>query len=77
MRIIIKKYSAIKCWSQLYCTGDNSCELGGMISHSVFEEMKSNNLLKEILVTEIIEKYSRHQFIALFIDIKECSFYEL
>lgn len=77
MRIIIKKYSAIKCWSQLYCTGDNSCELGGLISHAMFEKMKSKGLLKEIPATEIIEKYSKPGFTVLFTEIKESSYYEL
>lgn len=77
MRIIIKKHSGEKWWSQLFCTGDVACELGGMMSHAVFEKMKSQGLLKEIPATEIIEKYSKPGFTVLFTEIKESSYYEL
>lgn len=75
MHTIIKHYSSQKWWSQIYLCGDIACEMGGIISHALFEKMKSQNILTEIPATEIIEKYSKPSFLPLFSDIKECRYY--
>lgn len=77
MKIVIKIYPGQKWWSQIYLCGDIACEMGGMISHTLFEKMKSQNILIEIPATEIIEKYSKPSFLTLFSDIKECRYYDI
>lgn len=75
MRTIIKHYAGQKFWPMIYCVGDVACELGGMISHAVFEKMLSEGILKEVDQTQIIEKYFRH--VTLVLDVPICKYYEI
>lgn len=75
--MIIKKYLNNKHSSAIFQCGDNACTPGGVITHGTFEHMKTEGVIKEVPTTEIIEKYSKPQFIKLFKDITQVQFYEI
>ena len=75
MRMIIKQFIGQNTWSDVFCVGTNACERGGQISNTVFEKMKSENMIREVDATEVIELFFRH--VALISEVQKCKYYEI
>lgn len=75
MRTIIKHYTGEKFWSTIYVVGDIACEAGGFLSNTIFEKMRSQNVLQEIDSVEIIELFWTH--VPLITDVQRCKYYEI
>lgn len=73
--MIIKYYQGEKFWPVIFCVGSIACEMGGIISNTAFEKMKSEGILKEIDAVEIIELFFKH--VPLISDIRMCKYYEI
>lgn len=75
MRIIIKQFTGQNTWSDVFCVGAVACERGGQLSNTVLEKMKSDNIIKEVDATEIIELFFKHH--ALINEVQKCKYYEI
>ena len=77
MKAILKKYSCEKWYSQVYLCGDVACEVGGFISHALFEKMMTEKMLQQIPQTTIIENYSKPAFASMLTEVQVCEYYEI
>lgn len=75
MRLIIKQFTGQKISSTIFCVGTNACEEGGTLSNTVFEKMRSENIIQEIDSLEIIELFWKHA--ALTNEVQKCKYYEI
>lgn len=76
-KLIVKYYRGEKKFSPVYLMGNHpeECEHAGILTTHSIEKFIEANTLKEILVSDIILKYSKHAGFSP--DIRNVTYYEL
>lgn len=60
MKLIIKQPIDKKEWATVFCVGDNACEIGGNISNTVLEKMRSEGFIQQLYPEKFPSGYSKH-----------------
>lgn len=74
MKIIIKQPIDKSEWSTVFCVGDNTCEIGGNLSNTVLEKMRSDGIIRQ-LNSDSVRKYYTH--VSLIADASSSNYFEI
>lgn len=73
MKIIIKQPIDKSEWATVFCVGDNACEIGGQLSNTILEKMRSEGIIKK-MNSDSVRTYYTH--VSLIADAKSSNYFQ-